>query len=251
MWCLYILILDPEEQSSWDVPLVLQHLDNHLNNSPPAEAARVSSIMYGYIGEVAALNQMLSALRLHRPRFSSLRHEDIMDEDRPIWRFLKENPNEDDIFKRETEWADLILPLTKFQMPMGVRDTAWLSKAELCRTQLGSVWVKVREALTGSYKRHKPIAVDIEQYRSMLSYHETPEQKARWAEEKQRIQSKVPTITAVIGSSLSISDRSQKPVAADAVPRIVSQGTGTNESLDGKTGAIQTSTPLFTASPSH
>ena len=49
MWYSYVLALDPVEQSSWDVPLVLQRLDEHLNHCPPTEAARVSSIMYGYV----------------------------------------------------------------------------------------------------------------------------------------------------------------------------------------------------------
>lgn len=102
-----------------------------------------------------------------------------MDEERPIWRFLRESPEEDVLFDRPTGWADLILPLSSFQMPMGIRDGTWLSKAGLTRKELASVWVQVREVLTGSYRRHNNVAVDVEQYRSMLSQHETPEQKAR------------------------------------------------------------------------
>lgn len=252
MWCLYILALEPVEQSSWDVPLVLQRLDDHLTNSPPVEVARVSSIMYGYVAEVAALNQMLSALRLHRPRFSTLRYEDVMDEERPIWRFLKENPDENVLCNRPTEWADLILPLSKFQMPMGIRDKSWLSKAELVRKEIASVWVQVREALIGSYRRHKNLAVDIEQYRSMLSHHETPEQKARWSAERQRIHRKLPIhqIPSIVGGSGSNTNHAQKVVAADAVGRTATQELGTIMRIDDRRNEVDTSVPVATPSAS-
>lgn len=54
----------PSKQDDWDIPTVLQRLDDHLNQSPRSEAARLSSIMYDRVSELAAVHQILSGSAL-------------------------------------------------------------------------------------------------------------------------------------------------------------------------------------------
>ncbi|CAF9914286.1 MAG: hypothetical protein ALECFALPRED_009516 [Alectoria fallacina] len=175
-----------------------------------------------------------------------------MDEERPIWRFLRENPDENVLCNRPTEWADLILSLSKFQKPMGVRDKSWLSKAELVRKGLASVWVQVREVLIGSYRRHKNLALDIEHYRSMLGHHETPEQKARWSAERQRIHRKlsVHQVPSIVGGLGSNANHAQKVVAADAIGRTAAHELDTIVRIEDRRNEVETSTPIATSSAS-
>ena len=69
-----------------------------------------------------------------------------------------------------------IRPLSKFKMPTGTRDEAWLSKATSIRMVLASLWRKLREDLTMIWRQAAHLEVDIEVLRAMLSQYEMTEQ---------------------------------------------------------------------------
>lgn len=92
-WALNVMITKPDKQDSWDIPTVLQLLENRLNHSSRLDRARISSILYDCVSEVAAIHQILAGLHLPRPYFPKYPASEFIDEHRPGWRCFKAGIN--------------------------------------------------------------------------------------------------------------------------------------------------------------
>ena len=187
MWCLYLVTLQPSEQTEDDIPLVLRHLDEYLDKCSRTEAGRINSVMYRFISELTVLHQISSALKPLGPFYPKMNAYFADISNRPQWRFCCKTPNEPKLFSTPKRWAMAIQPLDKFRMPTGTRDEAWLVKASAVRTVLASLWRKIREDLSAVWREAGHPEADIERLRAMLSQYETTEQLSRWAAEKERI----------------------------------------------------------------
>ena len=225
LWCICVLSMEPDDQFPWDIAFVLQQLDDHLARSSRAEAARIGPIAHGYVSEVAAIHQILSNLRLHRPFYPTVSLSDAKNEDRLLWRFMIKMPGEDELHRDPVKCGQAIQPLSRFRMPKGRRDKAWLSSADGARKELVKVWEAFREDYTGIIRASGIIQADIERYRKMLSQYESPEQLALLAAERERIlnlpSKRITTQTeASLASSRLLQDSSQPKKFDMEVPRI-------------------------------
>ena len=157
MWCLYLVTLDPSEQTEDDIPLVLRHLDVYLDTCSRAEEGRINSVMYRFISELTVLHQIDSMLKPLRRFYPKMRAFFAEISDRPQWRFCRKTPGEPKlpVFRTPRQWAMTIRPLSKFKMPTGTRDEAWLSKATSVRMVLASLWRKLREDLTMIWRQRR------------------------------------------------------------------------------------------------
>ena len=187
MWYLYLVTLNPSEQADDDVPLILRHLDGHLDTCSRTEAGRINSVMYRFISELTVLHQINATLKPFEGFYPKMRRSFMELSDRSSWRFSSKSPNEPKLFSTPRRWAMAIQPLDKFRMPTGTRNEAWLLKASSVRMVLASLWRKLREDLTTIWRQAGHLEADIERYRAMLSQYETAEQLSRWAAEKERI----------------------------------------------------------------
>lgn len=157
------------EQTEDDIPLVLRHLDVYLDTCSRAEAGRINAVIYRFISELTVLHQIDSMLKPLRRFHPKMRAFFAAISNRPQWRFCLKPPDEPKLFRTPRRWAMAIRPLSKFKMPTGTRDEAWLSKATSVRMVLASLWRKLREDLTMIWRQAAHLEADIEVLRAMLS----------------------------------------------------------------------------------
>lgn len=138
-------IMDETED---DIPLVLKNLDVYLDTCSRTEAGRINAVMYRFISELPVLHQIASMLKPLRRFYPKMRTFFAEISNRPQWRFCLKTPDEPKLFRPPRRWAMAIRPLSKFKIPTGTRDEAWLSKATSVRMILASLWRKLTEDLT-------------------------------------------------------------------------------------------------------
>lgn len=128
------------EQTEDDIPLVLRHLDVHLNMCSCVEAGRINAVMYRFISELTVLHQMDSTYAQATWAVLS-QNENILcrDLEPTSVEICLKTSDEPKLFRTPRRWAMAIRPLSKFKMPTGTRDEAWLSKATSIRMVLASL----------------------------------------------------------------------------------------------------------------
>ena len=152
-WCLFMLTVEPI--TDLNVPpnavnlgndhhIVLQHLDSYLSSQPHKESQRIDSEMYGILTDLTALERMIDLLNLHRPKFQSLKPED-MPKRHKVWFARVELPadttlmavNEMDLGPAYTRLLD--------SFPKGKKDETWLKQREKGHKMLSLLWAQARD----------------------------------------------------------------------------------------------------------
>lgn len=107
---LFLWKTNPEEPEKIDYSIVYSVLENHLAKSPVTEKARMSERLYEKISDTAAFQQIMTALRLHRPLAANNSiHSLFNTEDRKSWRYLTQM-NKGKIL---APWAAFLADLTR------------------------------------------------------------------------------------------------------------------------------------------
>ncbi|KAK3170667.1 hypothetical protein OEA41_002749 [Lepraria neglecta] len=183
MWGLQILSLERAEQRTFDIANALKQFEDHLVGLPRPEAGRISPTVLLLVSETAAIHQILSILRTHRPWFPkgilevyqscARRGGDLQQSDKKCRR---------DETSKQVSNAE------------GKKDAAWLSSADKAREELTNVWRGFRDDLTEVDKRHDNLKPGLEGYRAMLSHYESPEHLQSLAAERDSILEPKPAI---------------------------------------------------------
>lgn len=145
--------------------------------------------MYHLVSDLAAVNQMLHALRLQKPKFRELGIDDAKKEKRPAWWTLAQLSTRNNIPKRSSIWglAPLVEPLERFRMPKGKKDLDWLARAEQCRANLDSLWDKARQGYEKAYRASRISQEDIEPQLNMMRLPRSAEHRSSLVVERQHI----------------------------------------------------------------
>lgn len=114
MWCPYLVTLDPDELTDYDIPLVLKHLDDYLHKYSRAEVGRINLVMYRSISVLTVLHRINTALKPRRRCYPKMRRWFMEISDRPLWLFCSRNPDESKLFSKPRWWAMAIRPLDKY-----------------------------------------------------------------------------------------------------------------------------------------
>ena len=145
-WCLMQLLGDPDEVRRFDQAMLFEFLNEHLVNSPSAERARLDQALYDKLSDLAALYELLTAVRLHRPLSTNRDLDDVKrTEQRKGWKYLgagaKESMTSADRLLRGT----LLQQFDDLPVPSGKQGRAWLEQSERSRSALSAFWAKVRQ----------------------------------------------------------------------------------------------------------
>ncbi|KAF2433958.1 hypothetical protein EJ08DRAFT_693990 [Tothia fuscella] len=151
--CLWLMSNSPADDGFVDHAVLFQYLQHHLEMSFVEEQKRVDEIMHRKISTLATALQMLTAVRLYRPRNNS-KHSDVADP-RNLW---KQNRVKITVACEaiNKEWAELGAAfLTKFYavpLPTGPKDIIYLQGNRQLRSELDLFWSGARDVLRRRYE---------------------------------------------------------------------------------------------------
>ncbi|CAF9921472.1 hypothetical protein IMSHALPRED_005180 [Imshaugia aleurites] len=152
-WCLFMLTIEPTTNLNLppnavnlgnDHHIVLQHLDSYLSSQPHKESQRIDSEMYGILTDLTALERMIDLLNLHRPKFQSLKPED-MPKRHAVWLARVELPA--DTVLMAADEMDLGPAYTRLleSFPNGRKDEIWLTQRDKAHKMLSLLWAQARD----------------------------------------------------------------------------------------------------------
>ena len=186
-WCLYNLTKNPADPNTFELSVVLQHLQKFLDTCPHSEIQRIDQEMYKCISDIATIERMLGILELHRPNFAFVA-QNPFHQPSQAWQVhsnLRKKPS-----KMTCEQMDLGSALeasTRFRMPTGRRDEQWLAQRDLAQKCLSDLWKKVRQAYQISMKASEVPQSLIEPQLAMMKQGDSLENKAQLDLEKGQV----------------------------------------------------------------
>lgn len=104
-WCIYELAKSPDDAKGFDHAMLFKFLEDHLT---PGGINRLEPVIMRQLSDLAALHELLMAVRMHRPRNTNQTTEAFTGtENRSIWNLLqtKGNPSEHQHTTKRTEAA--------------------------------------------------------------------------------------------------------------------------------------------------
>ena len=143
--CLFNLTKDPEDITTFERSVVLQHLEKFLETCPRQEIERRSRDVQVYLGHGCS-RRILSMLKLHRPNFAYLAQNPFR-QPRQAWRvygWLLLKPSE--LSCASMDIGSALESSTRFRLPTGRRDEQWLSQRDQVQQNLSDLWKKARHA---------------------------------------------------------------------------------------------------------
>ena len=145
-WCLMQLLGDPDGIRRFDQAMLFEFLNEHLANSSSAERARLDQALYDKLSDLAALYELLTAVRLHRPLSTNRDIDDVKrTELRKGWRYLDAGAGDAMTSADRLPLGKLLQHFDSLSVPSGKQDRAWLEQSERSRGALSAFWTKVRE----------------------------------------------------------------------------------------------------------
>lgn len=206
-WALVRLVIDnPEDpENSLDPTIVYSILDDHLTNSSSTERGRISDRLYKTIANTAALQEILSAIRLKRP-LSVCRNFDscYATEVRASWKFmqqfnkLKKNPaiGDKNLFAafpaKMTELARLIKAFEAVPLPVvGRPDQSWVQSFEDRHAALNAFWDQGRSMWRKYAGLYRTPSAEVEEFLTILQADSKPEHLKALREEKAKLLARI------------------------------------------------------------
>ena len=180
--CLTILCEGTTTLQDWDMALILKSLDLYLAKCGTREAKKIDPMVYCKITDIAALYQILTAIRMHRPTLS-FRYTSSTLVLSKIGRKLKEVFENPRLFHFRRSFNNL----DKFKFPSGKKNEQWLDRAHSARNALSQAWSSAREDYKKIYRGLNICDLDTEEMVRLLSYHHSPDVLAEVAQERQAI----------------------------------------------------------------
>ena len=142
------LMNNSEQTLFWELPKTLQDLDEFLN-SKHEELPWIDPELYRVISRLSAIQRMQSVLSQHRPR---ARIYDICSEKRS---FCERADAQSSKLAKEQYSGNLacimmglgsnVAPISRFKMPKGKKNEAWLVKRDDAQKALSDLWRRARE----------------------------------------------------------------------------------------------------------
>ncbi|KUJ09817.1 uncharacterized protein LY89DRAFT_761570, partial [Mollisia scopiformis] len=88
-WCVASLTINPDAPGVLDKFRVLEFLDQHLSKATTEERARIDETLLRKISDLAAFNELLTLVRLHRPRAVQRDMSEMRSTEESLaWRFM-------------------------------------------------------------------------------------------------------------------------------------------------------------------
>ncbi|KAK5123150.1 hypothetical protein LTR85_003348 [Meristemomyces frigidus] len=168
-------------------------IEDHLNHAAPEEKARVDQMLADTIADLAAMLTILSTLEYHRPVIPAVDVEKSVlvhgDRDGPMstWRNCTKEPIAGLNKSEMTAIGRALEDFAREGWPKGVKDQAWLAKADRSRQALSRLWSAFETFLRTSLGTSGRSAEAIEYDAQLLRFHLRPEHVAGLQAERDAI----------------------------------------------------------------
>lgn len=176
----------------FDGSLLFSFLDDWLSNESitTKEKSRLDQTLLAYLSNLAALHELLAAVRQFRPVCTPIGFDEAKSRgtERSAWRRLNDT---DQIFEDEAKDTKIMAKLfeaVQTPFPSGKRDAAWLDRADEVRQNLKTYWAHARMMHAKELKSY-PLCTkeDIGREISALSFGENSDYLAVLEEERKAI----------------------------------------------------------------
>ena len=196
-WVLIQLQGDPDGVRRYDHAMLFSFLNECMNNSPAAERARLDQKLYDKLSDFAALHELLTAVRFHRP-LSTLRYvSDVQQtEQRKYWRCTRPSNSQAD----RSDASAMGIALSHFDhlpIPSGKKNLEWLEHLQNSRNGLTAFWSIVREDRKQGAEKRNYSSVDIEYELDPLSADTSSEYLAAVEAERLAILERLKNVNSV------------------------------------------------------
>ncbi|THX37572.1 hypothetical protein D6D10_05775 [Aureobasidium pullulans] len=145
-WTVMNLQSKADAEYHFDHSELFGRLEAHLAEANPKERARLDETIYAKLSEFAALHEMLSAVRLHRPAFVRRSPQEVVDmincNSTPFTRGLGTNDAKSYFFRPGT-----LKSFDQMGAATGRKSEAWLEHRAAERLALNSFWIQARAVL--------------------------------------------------------------------------------------------------------
>lgn len=126
---------DPENPLQHDRPLLFSFIDDHLAGADKSERSRVDQRLYDHISDIAGVDEILQAIRMHRPLCMNLDTDTARATQSGRMYF---HPGESVKFEASDKSGRLLKSLCENPWLKGRRDEQWLSNATQVRQHLAA-----------------------------------------------------------------------------------------------------------------
>ncbi|KAI4119290.1 MAG: hypothetical protein LQ345_000787 [Seirophora villosa] len=195
-WIMLQVLGPPERKGRYDHAMLFALLEDRLAKSPAAERARLDQTLYDKLSDLAAMHELLVAVRLHRPMNADWSPDDLKKtEHRRLWRMGEDAPSGRDKEQKDQNYSlDFIGKRVKAFMeippPTGKQDLAWLAQSEKATEALKTLWTSICAHKDATLRPEGISADDIERTLGSLRADSSPEYIAAVQESRERILSK-------------------------------------------------------------
>ena len=140
-WCLHGLCCNPDAEHRYDYALVFAMLEEHLSKSSTVERARVDEKLYMGLSDYAATHELLTLIRLHRPRCQSYNITDFeSDQQKRYLMLLAFETGKNYKIADIRLLGDFIKRLDRTRLATGRKDQDWLNTSKESRRVLSQFW---------------------------------------------------------------------------------------------------------------
>ena len=192
LYCLLALGEKPGSAKYIDIALILKSLDLHLANCGKLEAAKLNSMTYSRITDMAAMYRIQAAVQMHRPAQSPLytsSTEASKTRNSAFWRIASQDYKIIKLFDdpRQFRFQGALNDLDKYRMPKGVKNRQWQIACDAAYEALSDVWSLARESFKKMHRAMRVDEADTEETIRLLSYHDSPEHLAMLGRQREEI----------------------------------------------------------------
>lgn len=181
-----------------DGTILLEYLDDHLGHSPRSEKQRVNPHLYFLVSDLAVTDQILCAIRMHRPRFwlDHMSKVDIMAcrEAQPAHRTLV-NKMCNSTEAMDNQLVRQVGAIHGAVWPKGVKDRKWLEQASGARTLLDSLWRSLSDVQERAMKEARAPQLEIDEAMKLCRAYESTDHQAALEVERADIERRSATPT--------------------------------------------------------
>ncbi|KAJ4354966.1 hypothetical protein N0V95_003375 [Ascochyta clinopodiicola] len=193
-WLLSDFLGDPDSrQRIQSYAATFAMLDDHLESSPKSECARLNEILYEKLTDLAALLELLSSIRMHRPAYAARTKEDCLcNEKRLAWRlYLEYSMASPSVLKAEelrgSTRATALRSFKSTPPPNGQRNLKWLQEYDTLHNRLQLFWEHTYNIYRDAYKELHLQHQDNELLMQSLLHWEQPEYRDRLAAKHKQV----------------------------------------------------------------
>jgi hypothetical protein len=219
-WCLHNLYHDFERDPLADPAILFGLLNGRLaagDSVGKKDKARVSQALLNELSSLAAIHEILAAVRQFRPGFESVSTEEALEKcgERYAWRVYCSNGNARypprPFFLK---MAKSLHTFTSMPFPKGPRDDEWLQRADAVRENSRAFWEVVREMHSWLMKTapyQKLTEADRKERLALLSFDSIPTyletlkiERARILSQKKPVKPSEPSLSSSFNDSPSM-----------------------------------------------